>query len=195
MTHAAHVMIDIETLSLASNAAVWQVAWKDMASDATQVAFLNPAEMREHVECERLVEDPATIEWTLKTYGAHSPFASWYSSYNRGKAFGGTHSVKDLHTDMALTIGPATTVWAKGADFDFPILTNLFSWIGESAPWHYRNKACMRTLKMLAELEASETQLKALAEMKNPSAHDAGADVLHQTRQVDYYLGILNVTL
>lgn len=195
MTQAPHVMIDCETLALASNAAVWQVGWKDMSSDVHHVAYINPGEIQHHVQTGRLAEATGTIEWALKTYGAPSPFNRWYADYNGGQNNNGTHSIAELHRDMSSLIGPSTTVWAKGADFDFPILSHLFSLVGLPAPWHYRNKACMRTLKMLAELEATDAHLDTMQKMKNPDAHDAGADVVFQTEQVQYYLGILNVQL
>lgn len=83
------------------------------------------------------------------------------------------------HDEHEFSVATPPLVWAKGADFDFPILATAFRLVDQPVPWKYWNVRCCRTLFKIAE----QTH-RFKVEPVPGTAHCALDDAKHQAQQV-----------
>jgi exodeoxyribonuclease VIII len=75
-------------------------------------------------------------------------------------------------------------VWAMGADFDLAVLKSAFARFGMAVPWHYRAARCCRTL---FALNGERPQI----DWTGFRSHDALDDAVGQAMQVQKAMGQL----
>lgn len=71
-------------------------------------------------------------------------------------------------------------IWSNGADFDIPILNNIYDQYKATVPWKFWNHRCYRTLKSLFHIEAP---FKFVG-----TKHNALADAHHQSQCLSHFL-------
>jgi len=181
-----HYMIDVETLGLDHDAAVWQVGLLefDLNEQGTFVppagyrlnCLINADEISRLIYANKLSYDMTTIEWTLEQPNARL-FKYWASStfgiVNEDRRFAFITDTKNAMEQRTLAdppsqlrIGELVAIfkmltmdnesngkqahfWAKGKEFDFPRLENLFRLAGTTAPWRYWQLHCVRDITAL----------------------------------------------
>jgi len=139
-----NIMIDIETLSVNSNALILSIGAcefsKTIGIGDTFYKTINMESSLRH----GFKIDGKTIEWWLKQTNEAKKdlfdsnsftikqvliyFSDWLNCYN---------DVKNIN------------IWGNGSDFDNAILKNAYERMDISIPWDYRNNRCFRTLKSL----------------------------------------------
>lgn len=165
MKQVINIVVDIETLSLQSDAAILSIA---------AVPFNPHGLVGNHPSFDKVFDVyPKGGEETLSPFyevinattcalaGMHIDMETclWWSKQdesakaellarepmNIGAAMNAFHnyieSIKKAHDAEVI-------VWAQGSDFDFPILTNAYRKVMKDAklPWHYRNKRDARSI-------------------------------------------------
>ena len=165
---ATHVMVDIETHSTQTFAAIASVAaavfdphkpgitaafYANVTKDSCEELGLHfdpkVAEWwsrQDQKVRDALLDDQKPIERVLQD------FKSWF--HNNG----------------------ATHVWSQGASFDVPILANAFSMMGVSTPWNFMYVRDTRTIYDVADFDVST--------VKRGAKHEAASDVMFQVRCV-----------
>lgn len=160
-----HIVLDLETLSLDSHAAIIDigavVAYGNFQTETFSRAIKPSNYMG--MGTSFTVEDETISFHEEKNSGylekleaegvgiqeAASEFAEWLKGYA---------SNAELH------------VWSQGKDFDFPVLANLFRFCGVQHPYKYRNVHCVRDLLFLNP--------KARIGTGSSAAHTALADAI-----------------
>lgn len=188
-----HFMVDLETLAVDPRAAPWQIAIVEFVMHADgkcvsvgndYVSLLNPDVIALFVENNEMVESEDTIKWLHGQPAIAQTFTHWYDVFKGSETKHDwmmyTATSADLEQAFVrLGIDSNSQMWAKGVDFDFPILSNLLRQYGIKEPWHYRNKNCMRSWIN----EAARWGV----EVPKPSAtHDAFQDCVEQIELLSY---------
>lgn len=155
----SHVMMDVETLSLSPDAAVWQIGaaiWNPSAPDTVMVVELtvHPDDV---IKLRHGHVDEATIKWQ-----ADKNSANWSAAYQVPMVEGITrgqfvHGVCGLYQSffnkiIALLDGKPEDAlfWAKSTYFDFPIIEHLYKQsTAYNLPWKYWNVHELRTFMLL----------------------------------------------
>lgn len=179
------IMIDLETLSTRPDAAIIQIG----------------AVLFEPVSGGKILNDKGFNSYTLIQDGAgsidNSTLAWWLQEKSAAK-MGAELEHKAVSLGEALKAfvewpmntkgiywNDITGIWAKPADFDFPILRMAFNRFGLDAPWNRHATRCAKTLFH--------------AVGKTPDIdwtgfiyHDALDDAIGQAMQVQKAMGLLN---
>lgn len=160
-------MIDLETMSTATNAAILSIgAVKfDIQEEKLLGEFYQNVELSSclHLGMNRM---QSTLDW-------------WAQDSQK--------EARDLLTKDAVPIweacnrfiewaGDDIIPWANGAPFDLPILKNAFHLNSLKEPWKFRNESCYRTLKrlyptVLATSQPGNMKHHALSDAKYQAAH------------------------
>lgn len=139
-----HVMIDIETLSTSSNAVIMSIGAVVFSPSEKTLGdrFYSVISVDSSLKAGMEV-DKSTLDWWMK------------QSQEAMKVLVEAKKTKKTLEDVLLEFScwwkknDCEYIWAKGASFDFPILTNSYEAIGKSKPWKYYNEYCFRTLANL----------------------------------------------
>lgn len=175
MLRTNHVMVDLETMSSKSNAAILAIG--AVFLERTDIgSYLIKEEFYKMVNLESSAKygdiSPSTIKWwLLQTKEAQSviilparhhtlenglaDFARWYYS---------------MRQKLASQVLP---LWGNGAAFDNVVLHNAYQSLDIKEPWSYREDYCYRTLKELYP------NIKA-TEHNNIIKHNALQDAIYQ---------------
>lgn len=163
-----HVMLDLETMSTAPNAAI--VAIGAVCGEETFYLTINLQSCVDY----GLHIDANTVCWWLQqcaearkdvatgTYALHHAlevFSSWLSELPEGDTY----------------------IWGNGADFDNVILANAYKATGLDLPWSHRNNRCFRTLKAM---------YPNIKHTFDGIAHNALADAFNQARHLEAILKV-----
>lgn len=136
-----HVMLDLETMGVASNSVVISIGAVQFIPETGELGARFYTALDFEDACRYGVLSPSTIKW-------------WMSQSNeaRGFAMAGTDEVEPVLTDLAEWFGalPNALVWGNGADFDNVILMNFYESAGMVQPWGKYNNRCYRTLKSIS---------------------------------------------
>jgi len=164
------VMIDLETMSTESNAAICSIG---------AVKFSFDGGILDQFYCTVDVLD-------CKKYGLHvsKDTVYWWSQQPKHvfeELRKNNVSLKDALNNFSEWYGNISLpTWGCGAGFDNVILDNAFKAVGMIRPWKYWDDRCYRTIKELIKIpEEDRTQ----------NYHNALEDALHQTKHL---LRILN---
>lgn len=165
-----HVMIDLETLSAANDAAIVSIGAvgftreRGIHSDFYQVIARKSAEQYGSVNAD-------TLAWWAK----QSPEAQRVLTE-------GTRLLPDVLRDFAEWFNGVAEwfngvagrfVWGNGATFDNVILRNAYAKTGIPCPWHFRGDRCYRTAAAI---------FAAPRLPREGVAHNALDDARHQAR-------------
>ena len=161
-----HLMIDLETLSTAPNAAIMQIGWAKFTMDQRYpiVSGLIQVDLQSCID-KGLRVDWGTVRW-------------WFMQSQEAREAMVQQGVplSDALNAFVLNVwGDADWegVWSHGASFDIPILESAFRACGRSAPWKHWLIRDTRTLFELAGYV-----------MHKPVAHQADKDALAQAEAV-----------
>lgn len=165
MKQVINIVVDIETLSLQSDAAIVSIAAvpfnpRGLVGERpsfSKVFEVYPREAEETLGSFYEVVnatscalagmhiDMDTVQWWSKQDESAKAELLYREPLTIGHAMNAFHnyieSIKKAHDVEVI-------VWAQGSDFDFPILTNAYSKVMKDAklPWHYRNKRDARSI-------------------------------------------------
>lgn len=172
-----HVMIDLETLSTRTDAAIVQIG-AVLFEPVSGGKVRNDRPFNRHV----LVQDGAgsidngTLAWWLQ-----QPNARDMGKALEADAVPLAQALQDLvewpMKAMELEWSAIGGVWAKPADFDLAILKTAFARFGTTPPWDRRATRCARTL---FEVSGGEPSI----DWTGLRHHDAFDDALGQAMQV-----------
>jgi hypothetical protein len=164
-------MIDLETLSTRTNAAILSVGaalFDPVAGEIGETYYarvaLESATALGHV-------DGGTVRWWMDQ-----------SNAARAEAFGGQESTYDALIGLVRFLRDKTDVnsllvWAAGPTFDVIILESTFRRISIDVPWTYRAPRDVRTVLGLPGVTKPERDATL-------TEHNALADAIHQARCV-----------
>jgi hypothetical protein len=165
-----HLMIDLETLSTAGDAAIVQIGLAPFWIDGEGLA----AEGRQiDVDPQTCIDAGFRVDWST---------LHWWMMQSQEARDAMPLPDAGLPVQAALTAvqdyisalqAERIYVWSNGATFDIPILSNAFRRFGMPDPWGYADARDTRTLSMLA-LNA----VKPKPAVKHRALDDAVAQVL-----------------
>ena len=158
-----HVMIDLETMGVTTNAVIISIGAVGFDKDGIQSEFYRPVSIESCMEI-GLQCDASTIMWWMGQ-----------SDEARGAFTDGInirHALMDLRDWMAGF--KIDGVWGNGVDFDNMILGNAYEKANQEKPWSYGKNRCYRTVKNLfknVKMERSGTHHNALDDAKSQAEH------------------------
>lgn len=190
-----NVVLDIETLGTASDAAIIQIGM--CVPEFDRVYLKDPTNYEFEVtiaydSCLLLVKEgvvsmtDSTMEW-------------WEKQPTRERVFSGQSSYieclfKAVEWLERLTSDGNICVWGNGSDFDNVILLHSLSCFNIKAPWDFRNNRDLRTLKGLFPLRVKLAPYLSHSELLHTALGDARyeARLLHETKQ-EYSFALKNL--
>lgn len=133
------IMLDIETLGLAANAAPIDIAMKTL--------YDNEPPFQVQITPEAYAPEDSSFEVTQKTVDFHGPeklarYSAQGISPRRAAA-----QVANYLGELAKTY--EIHLWCQGKDFDVPVLANFLTQHDQKTFWHYRNTHCLRDIAAL----------------------------------------------
>ena len=144
-----HVMIDLETLSLADNALILSLGAVKFDPNAKPIG-----DKHELIDAFYVAIDPTSCQ----QFGLHIDAGTvmWWLQQDRADARAALLGTRmhDLPTALeafGMWYGPdSLPTWGNGAAYDNVVLKNAFKAINQPRPWHYRDDRCYRTVRALA---------------------------------------------
>lgn len=136
-------VLDLETLSLQSNAAIIDIALVEVGRGGRQFSVqIKPSSYN---EISGFDISEQTIQWHAKNNPAFFALCE-----TRGES-PQTAAVKlnEFLRDIQEMEGKQVLFHIQGVDFDKPILQNLMSQLGFQPEWHYRNFRDLRTIQAM----------------------------------------------
>lgn len=180
-----HVMFDLETLSLRVNAVIFDFGYCLFEPNQpglildSMAMVLNWSEQIERRSLQFRHVSGSTLKWWLQQDKAAQDKLT-----RAEKPASFTDMVREI---KALPWANIDGVWSHGANFDLPIITEIFAELGEEVPWHYRATRDTRTIFWLAGMVEKDLER---AEVKHSAMHDAIA----QAKSVQKAIDIIRVT-
>lgn len=165
------VMIDTETLSLRSNAAVLSIGAVEM--DLERYRLGREYKVNISIGSNRRINlhiDPDTVAWWNKQSDEAKSAASVDAMPIHGALWGFGQWLTDLKS-----VGDEVRTWSMGAAFDIPILENAYRACDLPVPWKYKHVMCYRTMYAL------NRNIKAVYDGVH---HDALSDARNQARHL-----------
>lgn len=164
-----NVMLDLETLSIESNAAIVSIGatYFDLLDQKIMDKFYIIIDIEEYDQWHQFHIDPKTIKWWMKQpHEARKVFTS-----ERQETL--TNALHEFQKWLPTNC----LIWGNGADFDNKILSTAYKIIGRPQPWSYKYNTCYRTIK---------NRYAGLPEYasRNDIAHNALQDAIHQTKHL-----------
>jgi DNA polymerase III epsilon subunit-like protein len=172
-----HVMVDLETLGTAPNAAIIQLG-------AVKFALEGPEVVAQRVPgvVDNFFEATVAAQSAIFAGGSVDPdTVAWWRQrpeQTRAVVESDAERLCVVLSRFAHWLGDVEALWAHGASFDVPILESAFRSLGLSVPWRYTKVRDTRTLFWAAE---------SLSNWKRPrreTAHTALADAVAQAEDV-----------
>ena len=159
------VMLDLETMSVRSNAAIASIgAVKFEVGTGTVDQFYRTVDLRT-CKAVGLHIDPETVEWWNKQ-----------SKEARQALLKDNVSLNQALDDFTEWFGRSSLpTWGNGAGFDNVIMENAYAACNIKRPWRPWEDRCYRTIKNIIQVPADERQ---------GVYHNALDDALHQTRHL-----------
>lgn len=159
------VMLDLETMSVRSNAAIASIgAVKFEVGTGIIDQFYRTVDLRT-CKAVGLHIDPETVEWWNKQ-----------SKEARQALLKDNVSLNQALDDFTEWFGKSSLpTWGNGAGFDNVIMENAYMACNMKRPWRPWEDRCYRTIKNIIQVTADERQ---------GVYHNALDDALHQTRHL-----------
>jgi hypothetical protein len=166
-----HAMIDLETLSTTSRAAVRQIGWATFDPDAREDGVLASGciwlEVQPQLDRGHRMDFDTVCWWLQQSQGARDRMS-------QPPVLPRMPSEGLASLDDAIGWSSISGVWSHGATFDLPILTNLYATAGRKEPWGYKAARDTRTLFDLA----GPSLVWASNEVLHSAEHDAVAQAI-----------------
>ena len=186
-----HIMVDIETLSTAVNAAVLSIGAVefDPMSGKIEREFYHELDLSEQTN--RHI-DASTVQWWVKQCLVNVDNISFLAKNNREKD--GVEFVlcklgAFINGDTAYAIVRAggyekIALWACDPDFDVAILADLYKEHNLPTPWKYSEPKSVRTVRMLTQIAGMDIPVQ-------EAKHNALEDCIRQAKEVSYFIANL----
>lgn len=188
-----HIMVDIETLSTAVNAAVLSIGAVefDPMSGKIEREFYHELDLSEQ---ESRHIDANTVQWWFKRCQENPVNFELMTKHNREKD-GVEFSLLKLREFLTGFNGVSAisaraegyervTVWACDPDFDIAILNDLYKEHNLPSPWRYSELRSVRTVRMLTQIAGIDVPQEAIS-------HNALDDCIRQAKEVSYFIANL----
>lgn len=147
---AQHIMIDLETLSLASDAGIIQIGAQAFNPDATSDDEVLIGEgICVNIDPQAVMNAGMRIEWSTLHWWMSQPDA-FNTLAAPGEGYKLSEGLVKLTAYVNVNGGSWAKVWANGAAFDIPVLETSYRRCTLNVPWGYSNVLDMRTMKFLA---------------------------------------------
>lgn len=188
-----HIMVDIETLSTAVNAAVLSIGAVEFDPFTGQIIRTFYSELDLSEQDNRHV-DPSTVQWWIGQCKDNPVNFELFTKNNREKdnvSFAllrlkdflyGFNEISTIATRMEGY--EKIAVWACDPDFDIAILNDLYKEHNLPSPWRYSELRSVRTVRML-------TQIAGMDIPKQEANHNALDDCIRQAKEVSYFIANL----
>lgn len=147
-----HLMVDLETLSTAGDAAIAQVGlapfWIDGEGLAAEGLQIN-VDPQSCIDAGFRVDWSTLHWWMMQSQDARDALPAPGRGTNIATAL---LAVKDYVARLQREVEGARRiyVWSNGATFDIPIMSHAFRQLSLAEPWGYTDARDTRTLSMLA---------------------------------------------
>lgn len=171
-----HMMVDLETLGLTSDAIVISAA--AIVFNSTEIVAGYYEEFNWN-QADTTI-DPATIQFWMKQVSEGKPIPMGTSDPAQLPI-----ALNRLYKDHA-----CETIWAQGTDFDIPMIKFRFNQLSMDVPWKYNAVRDCRTMFKVFEAIADN------AKVENLNRHDAFNDATFQVKKLQHvineltYLGV-----
>lgn len=173
-----HLMIDLETLSTASNAVVTQLGWAvfddEVVDDVLSFGLL-------HFDVETQIKAGLKVDWSTIAWWLDQDRAAQQSLLNQARLL--PSEALDNFTNSTYGSHNISAVWSHGACFDIIIMENLFNKASRKIPWDFRSIRDTRTLFDLAK--------PSLVWAQNEIKHNAMYDACAQAKTVQRAMKIV----
>lgn len=130
-----HVMLDLETLGTAGDAAIVSIGAVVFGADGIAPnPFYCPVRLQSAIDAGLRV-DGSTVEW-------------WTRQPDAARAVFGEHAAELDSALLAFAqwLPGRAKVWGNGASFDNAILASAYRAVGRPLPWKFWNDRCYRTI-------------------------------------------------
>lgn len=178
MAHKVGIMIDIETLSLAAQAVIWEIGMVSFSLDdpSTYVReFRISLPIQPQLDMNRKIDASTLGYWFKKPESARAAIQdSIEGNYDDLVAFV-RRFIREFDTMRAGLGDTEYLTICKGLNFDVPLLTDLITACGETVPWFYRSLNCLRSMSVAADLDINSIPFK-----DGLTPHRALDDAKHQ---------------
>lgn len=179
-----NLMIDIETLSTAKNAAIVSIG----------AVFFNPGTDELGRNFYQLVSQKSCVDLGLDV--STDTLAWWQKQDDEVRialnSNNGVHlavALYNLSNFISSECGDKAVVWGNGPSFDCAILATAFNAVGMPLPWRYSNERCVRTI---VDLGRTLLKMDPKHDKMIGPAHNALADAEHQAKYVSkIYQGLV----
>lgn len=166
------VMLDLETMSTESNAAIIAIGAVKFDPKTKQITdrFYTRVDLQSCKDAGLDISASTVMWWLQQSEAARSEFKGQLPPLRTALA-GFTAWMGKMPGDIG-----HTSVWGNGATFDNVILTNAYSAVGIERPWKYNKDRCYRTIKSLfPNVKTPETP----ALVAHRADHDAEYQAIH----------------
>lgn len=162
MDNRKHIMVDLETLSSASNAVVVSIGAVIFDPKTGELGERFYVEMTDDLDAQQLAGRDVSAS-TFKWWMEQNAQAKQVFAKTPAEGVRRTSTVEALHSfanfiDVHAGGEKNAVLWGNGAVFDNVVLRSLYASAGFKAPWSYRNDACYRTLKNLPGAPAMQQE-------------------------------------
>lgn len=150
-----HVMVDLETLGTAADAAILSIGAVKFDLESTAIddqGFYASISIDSNLQAKRRIQEDTLLWWLKQPIEAQTVFHE--SKQTLEVALG----------EFSDWLGDGeSNMWSNGADFDLPMLAHAFTQFGMEVPWKFWNSNCFRTYKKLPgakQIRAAVTGVK-----------------------------------
>lgn len=164
-----HVMLDLETMGTASDAAIVAIGavFFDPMTQSLGPEFYHTVDLKSSVE-EGGKIDPETVMWWLKQEeAARQALMTGVDHIRSVLGYFQEYTLRECNRNDV-------KMWGNGSDFDNVVLGNAYRRTGIALPWSFRNNRCYRTALAGHPLESVQrvgTWHNALDDAKTQAVH------------------------
>lgn len=186
-----HIMVDIETLSTAVNAAVLSIGAVEFDPMSGKIEREFYRELDLSAQKNRHI-DASTVQWWVKQCLVNTDNIAFLTKPD---------SHKNILTFVLFELGSFITgnednyveraegyekiaLWACDPDFDIAILSDLYKEHNLPIPWKFSEHKSVRTVRMLTQIAGMEIPV-------HEADHNALNDCIRQAKEVSYFIANL----
>jgi len=141
-----HIMLDLETMSTSSNAAIVAIGAVEFDGNKLGEEFYARVSLDSSMQLGGEVSASTILWWTQQDEAARAEFREAKSHIR--------HALEDFEAFLhGVRDQDEVAMWGNGAAFDNVILANAYRRAGWNVPWAFWNDRCYRTLKAAYSVE------------------------------------------
>ena len=144
----SHFMIDLETMGLRPTSAVVSIGVVHFDAERIIDKFYTPVSLADCRELGMTTDASTEAWWARQSVEARS---AWQVE-DAPKVIDALTELNRWIANYALVKKVAP--WGNGADFDIPLIKNMYEAVNAEPPWMYYNQHCYRTLKNMFPVAA-----------------------------------------